>query len=75
MAVYANQARIRPLTDAVAGARPVDADDLGRPDAVGWHRDPADAAKQRFWDGRTWSMPVTAGTVATEDSVPRRFEV
>ncbi|MBX3313137.1 MAG: DUF2510 domain-containing protein [Actinobacteria bacterium] len=42
-----------------------------RPAGPGWYRDPRDASRQRFWDGAAWSSPVTAGTPATVDSVPR----
>jgi hypothetical protein len=49
--------------------------DAGRPqeatpEAPGWYRDPGDASKQRFWDGTAWSAAISAGTVATQDSVP-----
>ena len=72
MADLNKAARLHTAMGGVAGA----ADDLDRvsrhqPTHAGWYRDPDDRARQRFWDGATWSAPVTAGTAATADSVPQ----
>lgn len=63
-------ARLGPIRGGTSGSD-VDAGDVAAevPEAPGWYRDPTDASKQRFWDGTAWSAAISAGTVATEDSV------
>lgn len=64
-------ARLGTISGGTSGSD-VDASrlEVESPEAPGWYLDPSDASKQRFWDGTAWSAPISAGTVATADSIP-----
>jgi Protein of unknown function (DUF2510) len=55
----------RPISERkpwLFAAAPFAANPDGRPDAAepGWHRDPMNSSRQRWWDGQTWTEDTRA---------------